>query len=259
MEQKHLICEHISVSRKQTWSECQQKYKFRYHLKVIPDAPQQPYFTYGKVVHKIAEVYVQEKGARSIGQIAADVMSGKIVADEASPGPVKLDASYRKKLPEHIRAVQTLTDKIGYDGETELPFRYDMQPPDSHMIVGVIDRLIVRKDKYFILDYKTTKKGRWRKNSSTIRDDLQLNCYARVVQKQFGAKVENIRAALFYVDGGDLVSTKFTEDGVSKAEKELHDAYKTITSTSPDDVYGRTGDHCKRCDYVKVCPFWSLT
>jgi CRISPR/Cas system-associated exonuclease Cas4 (RecB family) len=258
MEHKTLICEHISVSRRQTWSECQAKYKFRYHLRMIPEGPQQPYFTYGKVVHKIAEVYVQEKGARQIGSIAADVLSGKIQVEEGESAP-KLDASYRKKLPEHIRHIKELTDRIGFDGETEWPFRYDMQPPENHIVTGVIDRLIVRDDKYFILDYKTTKKGKWRKNRSNIGSDLQLRCYARVVNRIFGAKPENIRAALFYLDGADLISTRFTQESVETAEQELHETYKQIISTSPDDVYGRVGFQCKRCDYRTVCPFYSLT
>ena len=133
-------------------------------------------------------------------------------------------------------------------------FKYDMQPPDNHMITGVIDRLIIRGDKYFILDYKTTKKGKWRKNASTISKDLQLRCYARVVNKHFGAKPENIKAALFYLDGADLVSTKFTEETIMSAEEELHNTFKHITETSPDDAYSRVGEHCRRCDWRKICP-----
>ena len=72
MEHQHLICEHISVSRKQTWTECQAKYRFRYHLKMLPEGPIQPYFVYGKVVHKIAEEYVRLQGQTPIEKIAAE-------------------------------------------------------------------------------------------------------------------------------------------------------------------------------------------
>jgi ATP-dependent helicase/DNAse subunit B len=48
--------EHISVSRYQVFVECKQKYKYRYHLAIKPDKPEPFYFTYGKIVHKIAEV-----------------------------------------------------------------------------------------------------------------------------------------------------------------------------------------------------------
>ncbi len=248
----------MSVSRKQTWNECQQKYKYRYHLKMIPEGPIQPYFTYGKLVHKIAEVYVQEQGQRPIEDISHDCLQGIIEVDKGQPPPV-LGADYKKKLPEHLRNIKQLTDRIGFDGHLEWPFHFDLQPPDQHFITGFIDRLIIRGDKYFILDYKTTKKGFWRKNQNTIRTDLQLRCYARVVQKEFGAQPENIRAALYYLDGGDLIATKFNEESLVTAEQELHDTLKQIRSTHPDDVYGRVGDQCKRCDYKKICSWYSLT
>jgi hypothetical protein len=255
---ERLICEHISVSRKQTWSECQAKYRFRYHLKLMPEGPVQPYFVYGKVVHKIAEEYVRGQGKLSIESIAADVLSGKIETEPGAGVPF-LEKEYHKKLPTHLRNLQTLNDKIGYDGLLEWKFHYDLQPPEEHFVTGFIDRLIIRGDKYFILDYKTTKKGFWRKTQNTIRKDLQLRCYARVVQKEFGAKAENIRAALFYLDGADLISTRFTDECLITAEQELHDTYNEIVNTHPNDVYGRVNDQCRRCDYRKICPFYSLT
>lgn len=253
-----LVCEHISVSRKQTWNECQAKYKFRYHLKLIPEGPPQPYFAYGKLVHKIAEEYVREQGQRPIEDIAHDCLHGVIEVEKGQPPPV-LEAEYRKKLPEHLRHVKQLNDRIGFDGHLEWQFHYDLQPPDEHFITGFIDRLIIRGDKYFILDYKTTKKGFWRKNQNTIRNDLQLRCYARVVQRTFNAEPENIRAALYYLEGGDLIATKFSAESLASAEQELHDTYNEIIGTHPDDVYGRVGDQCRRCDYRKICPFYSLT
>ena len=122
MEDDKLICEHISVSRKQTWDSCQLAYKYRYHLKLVSDEPVQPYFTYGKVVHKIAEVYVEEKGKKTIQEIASDVLNGKIPVEEGKPTPV-LDPSYKAKLPEHLSNIKKISDQIGYDGELEWMFK----------------------------------------------------------------------------------------------------------------------------------------
>lgn len=251
-------CEHISVSRRQTYGACPAQYKFRYHMKVVVDGPVAPYLTYGKLVHKIAEVYVQEQGNRPIEDICSDVLRGGILIEAGKPNP-PLAPEYKKKLPEHLRNVKNLTDRIGFDGKTEWVFRYDLDPPNNHILTGVIDRLIIRGDKYFILDYKTTKKGFWRKNQNTIRNDLQLRCYGRVVQREFGAKAENIRAALYYLEGGELVATKFNDESLLSAEQELHEVYKEIIATHPDEAYGRVGDQCRRCDYRKICPFYSLT
>lgn len=259
MENKDkLICEHISVSRKQTWQSCQQAYKFRYHLKVVPEGPEQPYFTYGTLVHKIAEVYVQEQGKKPIEQITSDCLSGVIEIKEGQPPPV-LAAEYLKKLPKHVQNIKQLTDRIGFDGHLEHPFRLELNPPSEFFLVGFIDRLIIRGDKYFILDYKTTKKGFFRKTPKTIRTDLQLRAYARVIQRTYDAKPENIKAALFYLEGAELVATNFTQESLITAEQELHDTFKEIVTTSPNDVHGKVGDQCRRCDYRKICPFYRLT
>lgn len=253
-----LICEHISVSRKQIWEDCQAKYRFRYHLKVKSPEPEQPYFAYGKLVHKIAEVYVQEKGKRKIEDISSDCLNGRIEIETGSGVP-DIEKSYLKRLPAHLKNIKNLNDQIGFDGKTEYLFKYDLDPPNGFYLTGLIDRLIIRGEKAFIIDYKTTKKGRWRKNANTIRKDLQLRCYAKVVQLEFGIAPENIRAALYYLDGPDLVATKFNKESLDKAQEDLLNAFKHIVSTSPDDVYGRVGDQCRRCEYRKLCPFYSLT
>jgi hypothetical protein len=259
-ENNQLICEHISVSRKQTWEECQVKYKYKYHLKIIPDAPTAPHFTYGSLVHKIAEVYVKEKGLRPIEDITSDCLNGLIEVEKGNPPP-DLSSEYKKKLPKHIKHIKALTDRIGYDGFIEWPFYFDLNPPEKYHIKGFIDRLIVRGEKYFILDYKTTKKGKYRKNKSNAHQDLQLRCYARVVQRELGAKPENIWAAFYYVDGTspELISTKFTEQSLIDVEKEMYETYKNIVTTNPNDVFGRVGWQCKNCDYKNICNWYSLT
>jgi CRISPR/Cas system-associated exonuclease Cas4 (RecB family) len=249
--------EHISVSRKQLWDKCQQAYKFRYHLRV-PEEEEKPYLIFGKVIHKISEVYCQNQGKTPIESIATDVIKGSIPLEENALPPI-LEKEYLKKLPVHVKNIKTINDKIGYDGHFEWKFHYDLNPPNKQYITGFIDRLIERNGKYFILDFKTTKKGFWRKNANTVKKDLQLRCYARVVQKEFGVKAENINTALYYVSDGQIVSSRFSEESLIDAEKELHFVYEQIQNMEPDDVHGRLGYHCKQCAYTKICPLYSLT
>lgn len=250
--------EHISVSRKQTFDECPAKYNYRYHQKIITNEPTPDYLIYGKIVHKVAEHYVKEKGKKDISSIANDVLNGGILLEFNKPSP-PLPSAYKTKFPQHLKNLQALSDRIGYDGELEYEFTFDLDPPNNCLVKGVIDRLIIRNNKYFILDYKTTKKGFFRKNSNTIRKDLQLRSYARVLQKLFGAKAEDIRAALFYIEGSELVATKFTEESLESAEYELINSHKAISEMPSEEAYGRVGDQCRRCDYRKTCPFYSLT
>jgi ATP-dependent helicase/DNAse subunit B len=57
---------HISVSRVGVYFTCPAQYKYKYHLKIESPEPEPFYFVYGKIVHKIAEVYIKEKGKMSI-------------------------------------------------------------------------------------------------------------------------------------------------------------------------------------------------
>jgi CRISPR/Cas system-associated exonuclease Cas4 (RecB family) len=251
---------HISVSRQKTFEQCAQLYKYKYHLKLASPKPEPFYFTYGSIVHKIAELYVECKGERAIGDITLDIVRGKIPIKDETFCPTIPD-EYLKKLTKHIRAIQNLTEKIGCDGIVEKDFLYDLDPPHGKHVKGFIDRLILKEDKNgqmkaFIIDYKTTKKGKFRVNSETVKEDLQLRAYARVVQREYGLPAENIKAALFYLEGENLIGAQYSDESLLNVEKELLRAFEMIQKSDPDKVWGRVGWHCKNCDYEQICPFY---
>jgi len=249
--------EHISVSRKLYYDQCQAAYKFKYHLCLPRDEGiEEPfYFIYGKIVHKIAEIYVKEKGKVSLKEISRDVLDGKISLGHEEKAP-HLPREYSARLPKHIRALQRFCKKTGFDGLTEFEFNYDLDPPNYCFIKGFIDRVIIKNDKYFVIDYKTTKEGRFRKNKFTILSDLQLRIYAAVIKRTFpNVKASDITVALYYLDGPELIAAKFTDNALKQAETELLETYKRIIGQSPDDIIPNVGEHCKRCDYRYSCPF----
>lgn len=247
--------EHLSVSRKQLWDQCQQAYKYKYHLGIEVQEPEPEYFLYGKLVHKVAEEYVKNKGKIKIDEILKPYLQGSLLLENKK---VELSTEYKNKLAEHLTNIKKLTDRVGFEGETEYFFKYDLDPPNGKHITGVIDRFFIKEDMCFIIDYKTTKKGRWRKTPDTIRSDIQMLCYAKVIQRNFNIKAENIRAALYYLSGGDLIATKFNQSMLDKTEQILLEAYNSIELKNPDDVFGKVGDHCTRCQYKKLCPFYSI-
>ncbi len=250
---------HISVSRKKCFDLCQQQYKFRYHLKVPAPGPEPFYFVYGTLVHKVAEIYVQEKQARSVTEIANEILSGRLLLEEDTVCP-PLEGDYIKKFPKHLKSIENLTNKIGSDGMTEYEFRFDLDEPNGRHVTGFIDRLIIRGEganrKAFIIDYKTTKKGKYRVNNETVLEDLQLRCYSRVVQREFGIAPANIKAALFYLEGENIVAATYNEQSLERVEKELKDGFIRIESSDPDKVWGNVGWHCKTCDYGSMCHFY---
>lgn len=250
--------DHLSVSRVGVWQLCKQQYKYKYHEK-IPSLEEDPiYFTYGSIVHKIAERYIESKGKILISEIAEQVLDGRIPLDERKK-LTKLPTEYKNKLVNHIRAIKKISDKLGYEGHTEWEFNFDLDPPKKRIVTGYIDRLIQKDNNFWILDYKTTKQGPWRKSAKDIVNDLQLRTYARVVQKTFDIKAENIKTALYYLEGAELVGASFTSKSLDSVEQELLNYYLEIEKTNPNGVLGNVGSHCNRCDWRKICPFYSLS
>lgn len=247
----------MSVSRYQVWDLCKAQYKYKYHLKLETGAEEPFYFAYGKIIHKIAQEYVGARGEQLISEVAEDVLNGKIELEKGVKAPPLLP-EYQRKFPEHLNNIKKLTDKLGFDGELEYNFRYDMAPPFGKYVLGFIDRLIQKDDQFWIIDYKTTKQGWWRKGPNEVVSDLQLRCYARVVQRVFGANAENIKAALYYLEGGELVGANFSEQSLLSVEKDLLQAYIEIENTPPEKAHGNVGKHCARCDFRPICTYYSL-
>jgi CRISPR/Cas system-associated exonuclease Cas4 (RecB family) len=79
-----------------------------------------------------------------------------------------------------------------------------------------------------------------------------------VVQKKFNAPADKIYAALYYLEGGNLVGAQFSQQSLELVEQELLQAYKEIENSDPDKVWGNVGDHCGRCKYRKICPFYRM-
>ena len=249
--------EHISISRDGCYQECQQKYKFRYHLKTASPEPEPIYFAFGKTLHKIIEEHTRAKGSIELSKVAKDVLTGKIELEHGKKAP-RYDAEHQNKLIRMLGHYKRLVDKIGYEGEIEWKFDVDMDG-NGRKMTGFIDRMIRKGDEFFLLDYKTTKVGGWRKNERTIGSDLQLMCYCYVVMNHFKVPASNIRAALFYLDDNKLVPTKFNEQALLSVPQKLLATYKEIEEMNPDKVYGNVGRHCTRCDYRSLCPFYALT
>ena len=92
-------------------------------------------------------------------------------------------------------------------------------------------------------------------NPITVKQDLQLKCYSRAIQKKFDIEPKNIKAVLQYVDDNEIIGASFTKKSLENAEKLLKDAYLAIERKNPEEVWGKTGEHCQRCDYSSICPF----
>lgn len=254
--------EHLSVSRHDLWKECQQKYKYKYHLKIKIDEPEKPYFIYGKVIHRIIEEYTVNKGEKSIGSVIKEVLDGSILLEEhqkeQEPPKNILPPSYLKRLTQNIEAFMKIAPTIGFSGHSEYEFKYDLDPPHGKYVYGFIDRLIQKKDNIFIIDYKTTQRGPFRKDKFTVLKDLQLQSYALIAMKNFNVPAKNIRTTLYYLEDEEMIGATFSEQTLNQTHQKLLEVYNEIQALHEDDAKGRLGKHCQRCDFKKLCPFYSV-
>lgn len=247
--------EYISVSRESLWNECKYRYRYRYHLKVPSPEPEPYYFEYGKIVHTIAEHFVLHRGSVPITEISRQVLNGEIELEPGLKVTKRIPQDHIKRLGEHLRAIYNFTKQIGFDGEVERPFFLDLDPPNSIMVKGIIDRLVPKNNKYFIIDYKTTKKSKWRKTPISIKKDIQLRTYTWAVNQTLETPIENIKSALYYVEGANLIPATFSKNQINEAVRYLVKAYHDIKNADPDNLVGNVGNHCSRCDYRNICPF----
>lgn len=250
--------EHISVSRNQCYELCHMQYKYKYHLQVTTNQPTPFYFTFGKLIHRIIEEHTKSKGEKSIQRIKSEILSGVLEFQPGEKCP-HLDNESHLRLNKNLHNYMNLAEKIGYEGETEWNFLIDIDQPNKRMLKGFIDRLIIKNNTAFILDFKTTKPSKWRKDSNTITKDFQLACYCWIVNKTFGIPAKNIKAALYYLEDAKLVPVSFGEKTLESVPTKLVNAFKEIERYDPDKVIGNVGEHCRRCDYRSMCPFYSLT
>jgi RecB family exonuclease len=250
--------EHLSVSRTQLWQECQLKYKFKYHLGLKSNFPEQPWFEYGKIIHKSAELFVEAKGETPIREFTEQILNGKIALEDGSePKKIHLDSSYALRLGGHLRAIETITKhRLNYGGFIEWDFLFDLDQPNKKILKGFIDRLIPKKDgTYLVLDYKTTRKGPFRKDENSIKDDLQLQAYSMVVSETLNVQPQNILLALYYLDDQKLVQVRHNKETLDNCKIKLKTIYDKIADTEPERAVPTVGWGCNRCEYRDICPY----
>lgn len=250
-----MFIEHLSVSRDSCFRLCEQQYKFKYHLKVVPNVHEQLYFTYGKLIHAAAENYVLRKGSTPIKDIIEELLQGKLEFD-GYDNVCRLDETYYSKLYRHADFVEKFSQRIGFEGEIEHEIKYDLHPPHGKYFLGYIDRLIIKNDSALIIDYKTSKNNSWRKNKVTIKKDLQMCAYALYVHEKFNIKPEKIEAALVYLEEPkQIINTNFTIETLRATKKYLKESYLEIEEKKPENIKPTVGSHCQRCDFFDQCPY----
>ena len=149
------------------------------------------------------------------------------------------------------RAEEMVETYIKWENETkneivdiELPF--DVKIGDI-TFTGRIDRLEKNPDgKFEVVDFKS---GKTVKSKNKAKTDVQLNIYAKVVEKLKGELP--VKASLFYVEKDKMVEYAVTEESVNETIDTIKDMTKEILSEN----FTATPSYnaCMFCSYQSIC------
>lgn len=231
---------HSSIS---LYTECPQKYKFKYVDK-IPEKPRH-FFSFGQSVHLALEYFygVKEPKAPSLEDLLKNYREIWV------RGGYKDDAQEAEYFEEGRRILTRFHDKhakafhLPYFVEYNFNFEVDGVP-----VTGKVDRVDKLADgRLLILDYKTGKQLK----TGRIDVDAQLTMYQIACEKGLGAEVGEL---VFY----HLPTLK--EHSTTRRDSALVEELKskivvTAESITKEKFEPKPMDSvCKWCDYKPICP-----
>lgn len=234
----------LSHSSITLYTECPQKYKFKYVDK-IPEKPKH-FFSFGQSVHLALEYFY---GANAKAPALEDLLKHY---REIWVKPGYRDESQEAEYFEEGRQILTrFYDKHAkswhapFSVEYNFNFEYEGVP-----LTGKVDRIDKLPDgRLSILDYKTGKKLA----AGRLDIDAQLTMYQFACESQLGAEVGEL---IFY----HLPTLK--EHRTVRRDKPLvKELTERIVSTAEGITKDRfdpkpTENACRWCDYKPICPIF---
>jgi hypothetical protein len=200
------------VSR--TFFDCPAKYKYRYHLKMIPEGPHDQYTSVtGKQSTKLPK---RIRSGRWFPHSNRRHCQGRIVRANSGRSRYARTAPWKGNIPKNSRSIlgtlKSLPKKIGFDGHLEYQFKYDLDPPHGRMATGFHRPAHYSWRPVFHLGLQDDQKGLLAKEQTTRSKricELRIT-YGRVVRREFGAKAEEHSCGLILPRRRlELVSVRF--------------------------------------------------
>ena len=234
----------LSASSINTYSNCPLQYKFQNVLRV-PQA-RGAALDLGNVVHAAAE------------NLAARKAAGEELTPEIGHEAVKLHwvpHSYQNRTEEESmmeRAKRMAGRYVEWENAsrnelvgTEIRFKVEI---DGFKFRGRIDRLERNPaGGYEVVDYKTGKGIPVPK--SRVAEDIQLNMYAKAVEKTRGELPA--KASLFYLEHDKILEYEITPESVASAVETITGIAEDIAGERFDPTPGPSA--CRFCRYANIC------
>jgi len=234
----------LSVSKTNTYLQCNKKYKFSYILKL--PRKEFEYHIFGRFVHKALENF-------HLAIIAgdrrkdADIMFASFddALQEFLPKISKDSKNLAIELLKQYLS-QWEADKVKTSVlEAEKVFNIGIS--NTLLLTGMIDRIQLDNDGvYHIVDYKTSKSAQYLKN-----DLLQLLTYAFVIYNEH-PEIEKVRVSYIMLKlGSQYITKEFSLDQILSI-KQMYEGYANEI-LSDQNFKANPGILCKFCEFADLC------
>lgn len=132
---------------------------------------------------------------------------------------------------------------------TEMPFSFYLN--EKIRITGKIDRIDKLKgNEIEIIDYKTGKASSLSKSSYAMQLGIYALAATRVENRFLKRKIDEITVSLIYLDTGEKISLKITEEDMVNIDQKIKEKIKEIEST---DFKCSKSILCGSCEYKMLC------
>lgn len=238
----------LSVSKTNTYLQCQAKYKFSYVLKL----PQKDtiYTIFGKFCHKVLEDFHLEYINGS--QEKYNLVMSKAFKSALVEYKEKMTADMRKECWDLINQYLKIVtdDKKNNISANVLAVekRFEFPITENLVLNGMIDRIQLDDDGIIhVGDYKTIKNKKYLKNN-----DLQLLTYAYYILFQEYPDAEKVRCSYILLRHDfEYVTYEFTRADVLKVKDQYTEYYDRIVKET--EYKPTVSPLCAFCSYVNLC------
>ena len=256
MADNHTLPSALSPSSASTFSQCPQRWKFRY-IDRLPDPPGRAALL-GTFAHAVLEHLFQEQPQSRTKEKAKLIASALWPETDNDPNFIALELDDQEKT-EFKHDCMSAFNGV-WEIEKYQPEMVDVESTELDVQVqlgdvpfrGIIDLVHREEDNLIVSDFKSGKAPK------TARDEdekmKQVLLYAAALQEENDEHIEKVRLVFIgsrtNKDYERVVTTKLMQEPVN----ELHQTWKEIQSSCITGSFKtKTGPLCEWCPYVDKC------
>lgn len=233
------------------FADCMAKYNYRYVLQIPPSKPPSPHLVFGTMAH---EVLYKAGKIRDNYKDGIEMDYEPCIPSEVLYPELKTEfqiKTWRSYFLPIVKQIAKYEEEIGkemeepYEIHRELKLQLSTEEVFNHLgwsveqpFVGIIDFLMISKNKAVILDYKFSAK---RKSQSDFDQNSQLPLYAKMIEIIYGIPLRNIKVGYIDIPKQMFDSPVVLTNGTlsrSKSQNCSGDMYeKAVKAIHGDDKY----------------------